>query len=98
MVGSAKWTVVRSTTDMKNATASSEKARQRRTSPGAAASSRLTSFLRSSEVMPVSDARWSGPHSLRHRLRREPNGTGRGALSPPARGQKKKKGGGEKRE
>src|SRR5260221_7388505 len=81
---------------MKNATASSEKARQRRSSPGAAASSRLTSFLRSSEVMPVSDARWSGPHSLRHRLRRERNGPVRRGLSPTAGGKTNKRGGGKK--
>ena len=42
MVGSATLTIVRSMTVMKNATASSEKARQRRTSPGTAASPRLT--------------------------------------------------------
>src|SRR5258708_12945720 len=84
MVGGATLTIVRSTTVMKTATASSEKARQRRTSPGAAASSRLTSFLRSSEVMPVSDARWSGPHSLSHRLRRERNGPVRRSFSSTA--------------
>jgi hypothetical protein len=39
MVGSATLTIVRSTIVMKYATASSEKARQRRTSPGTAASS-----------------------------------------------------------
>ena len=48
--------------------------RQRRTSPGAAASSSLAPYLRSGSVMPVSDARWSGPHWLRHRPRPERTG------------------------
>src|SRR5260370_22769818 len=84
MVGSARLTIVRSRTAMKSAGGGSERARRRRTSPGAAASSRLTSFLRSSEVMPVSDARWSAPHSLSHRLRRERNGPVRRSFSSTA--------------
>src|ERR1700756_5643701 len=67
MVGSATLTMVRSTTVMKYETASSQKARPRRTSPGTAASSRLTSFLRSSEVTRAPDARWLGPHWWKHR-------------------------------
>jgi len=55
MVGSATLTIVRSTIVMKNATASKAKARQRRTSPGIAASPRLTLSLRSTEVTCVSD-------------------------------------------
>jgi hypothetical protein len=55
MVGSATLTIARSTTVMRNAMASSEKARQRRTSPGTAATCCLSSFLWSTEVMPASD-------------------------------------------
>ena len=46
MVGSATLVIVRSTMVMKYATASTAKARQRRTSPGAAASLWLTDRLR----------------------------------------------------
>jgi hypothetical protein len=53
MVGSVTLTIVRSTMVMKYAMASSAKARQRRTSPGVAASSSLSPYLRSSAVMPV---------------------------------------------
>ena len=51
MVGRATLTIVRSTTVMKNATASKAKARQRRTSPGGAGPRSLTSFLRPNMVM-----------------------------------------------
>ena len=57
MVGRATLTIVRSTTVMKNATASNVKARQRRTSPGGAGPRSLTAFLRSNMVMSCS----SGP-------------------------------------
>src|SRR5580698_3095472 len=86
MVGSATLVIVRSTIVMKYATASTAKARQRRTSPGAAASLWLTSFLRSSEVIPVSDARWSGPHLFRHQPRPERNGAGTAVLFRARRG------------
>src|SRR5215472_7621693 len=61
MVGRATLTMVRSTTTMKNATTSSEKARQRRASPGTAVPPSLTSSLRSSDVMNASGGHWSGP-------------------------------------
>src|SRR5499425_2970841 len=59
MVGRATLTIVRSMTVMRNETASSEKARQRRTCPGIAATSpRLTLAVRSSEVTCVSNKMW----------------------------------------
>src|SRR5690348_2882913 len=74
MVGRATLTIARSMTVMRNATASSEKARQRRTSPGAAAfspgaaaSSLLMSFLGLTEVTYVSDPCWSCPQQWKHR-------------------------------
>src|SRR5207247_319738 len=67
MVGRATLTIARSMTVMRNATASTEKARQRRTSPSAAASPLPMSFTGLSEVTCVSDPCWSCPHQLKHR-------------------------------
>src|SRR6516164_4892342 len=67
MVGRATLTIARSMTVMRNATPSSEKARQRRTSPGAAGSPLLMSLVGLTEVTCVSDPCWSCPHQLKHR-------------------------------
>jgi hypothetical protein len=67
MVGSATLTIAKSMTVIRNATASSEKARHRRTSPGAAVSPLLMSLASLTEVTCVSDPCWSCPHQLKHR-------------------------------
>ena len=67
IVGSATLTISMSTAVMKQATASSENARHRRTSPGAAACAPPMSFLGSTEVTCASGLYWSGTHQLKHR-------------------------------
>src|SRR5262249_19680395 len=67
MVGRATLTIARSMTVIRNATPSSEKARQRRTPPGAAGSPLLVWLVVLSGVACVSAPCWSCPPQLKPR-------------------------------